>query len=435
MSAAVSYRSTVFACYVGTIVQAIVINLTAILFIPLREQFGLSYAQLGFLVFVNFVTQVTVDLVFSHPADRWGYRPFIVAAPVLTIAGFVLFAFTPRLFPEHPYAGFLIATLLFAGAGGLLELLLSPILNAIPTDEKAAAMSVMHSFYAWGWLLVVLVTTVLLWVFGRESWPWIVLGWTLFPLVNFLQFIRVPLAPTVPHEDRLTLAMLVREPFFVVCVLTILLGGASEVAIAQWTSAFMERVMMLPKLLGDVAGVCLLAAALGIGRVLYGIYGGQIHVATPMRIGALVAMLCYVVIAISNVPAVSLVACGVCGLAVSLLWPGTLSLAAERFPLASTWLFALLAAGGDIGAAVGPWLIGLVTQAATTIDPPALLAETAGWTREQFALRAGVLSAAVFPLGCFVCLQWMKRHPAKATLAPTPGAADPLATAGTPPAP
>ena len=404
----ISYKSTTIACYMGNFVQATVINLTPILFIPLKEQFGLSFQQLGMLVLINFLTQVVCDILFSTIVDKYGFRPFVVFAHILTVVGFLLFALSPVIF-EKPYIGFVIATIIFSGAGGLLELLLSPIINSIPTDEKATAMSILHSFYAWGQVAVVLITTLFLFVFGRNMWQWIVVIWTLPPLINFFLFMKVPIAHSVSDEHRQGLRMLILKPFFIVAFLAILFGGASEVSINQWTSAFMEEVMKIPKVVGDTAGMCMFAVMLGMGRLLYGIYGKRINVGKVMMLGAFFAIICYLVIALSTISILSLLACAACGFAVSLLWPGTLVLASERFPFAGAWLFAILAAGGDIGASAGPWLVSVVTEQAPKFSFISSIAVSLGFNNEQVGLRLGILIAALFPIGAFICLICMNR--------------------------
>ena len=403
---AISYKSTVTACYIGNIVQASVVNLTPVLFIPLREAYGFSYEQLGLLILINFITQVLVDIGFSRAVDKYGFRPFVVTAQLLTVVGFVLFALAPSIF-DRPYVGFIIATIIFSGAGGLLELLLSPIVNAIPTDEKATTMSVLHSFYAWGQVTVVLLTTLFLFAFGRGSWPIIMVLWTIPAIFNFFLFLKVPLAPTVAEEHRQGMRALILKPFFIVAFFSILFGGASEISMSQWSSAFMEKALQLPKVVGDVAGMCMFGVMLGVGRAWYGARGAKMHVNRVMLIGAAIAIGCYLVVSLSPSNVLGLIACGVCGFGVSLLWPGTLVLAAERFPLAGSWLFAILAAGGDIGASVGPWVVSLVTDNAPTMAVFQNLSIAAGLNAEQLGLRLGMLSGVIFPLGALACVWWM----------------------------
>jgi len=404
---AISYKSTTIACYIGIVIQAIVVNLTPILFIPLREQFGLSFQQLGFLVFVNFATQVSFDILFSKLVEAYGFRRFVVGAHVLIVIGLLLFALSPELLAQ-PYPAFVVATIIFAGGGGLLELLLSPIINAIPTDEKATAMSMLHSFYAWGQVAVILLTTLLLFVLGRSQFQWIVVLWVIIPAANFFLFARVPLGEPMVEGQRTGLRKLLRTPFYIVALLAIAFGGAAEICMAQWTSAFFEEALHLPKIVGDTAGVSMFALALGLGRLMYGILGKRMNVNQVMILGSFLAVLCYLAVGLSSSPVLSLMACMLCGLAVSLLWPGTLVLASEHFPLAGASMFAILAAGGDIGASVGPWLISLVADYAPRLPALASYSAAAGLSAEQLGLRLGLLTAALFPLGSFLALRWMK---------------------------
>lgn len=409
MKKEISYKHTVLACYVANFSQAVVINLTPILFIPLRQLFGFSFEQLGMLIFINFVTQIACDVLFSGAVDRHGFRPFIVTAPLLAIVGFLSFAFAPNLFPTSPFIGFVVGTVIFSGAGGLLELLLSPIVNAIPTKEKEAAMSMLHSFYSWGQVTVVLLTTLFLFFFGQSSWRTIVLLWTILPAIAFLMFCVVPLAPGVPEHERQSAGQVARSSFFVVATLLIAFGAAAEICMGQWASAFLEKGLGLSKVVGDTAGVCLFALMMGIGRLLYGIYGNKINVTRVMLIGAATAAVCYVTVALSPYSLLSVAACGISGIAVSLLWPGTVVIAAARFPKAGAWMFAILAAAGDTGAAVGPWLLGLVTDHVEKIPLLSSAAQSLQMTAEQFGLHSAMLAGGIFPLGAAVCLLFLCR--------------------------
>jgi MFS family permease len=408
-SSRLSYSSTLLACSIGNFVLATVINLTPVLFIPLREQFGLSFAQLGFLIFINFLTQVTCDLAFSKAADRYGFRPFAVAANALVIVGFCLFALAPRLLSQ-PFPGFVLATIVFSAAGGLLELLLSPIVDSVPTSGKSTTMAFLHSFYAWGQIAVVLGTTVALFLFGYAAWPWIVLFWTLPPAAGLLLFRVVPLAPVRPAGHLMRLRDLIRQPLYLLALTAILFGGAAEVTMNQWTSAFMEKALGLPKIIGDTAGMCLFAGMLGVGRLLYGLMGSRLRISRVMIAGSLLAFVCYLIVALTPVPAIGLAACALCGLGVSLLWPGTLVVSARRFPLAGAALFAILAAGGDIGASAGPWAVGLLTEAAPHWPVLADLLARSGLGTDAFGLRVGILAAAALPLASLVCQILLHRH-------------------------
>ena len=401
MKHSLSHRATIKACYLGNIVQAASINLTPILYVPLREQFGLSYTQFGTLVLVNFVTQVLCDIAFSKPVDKYGFRPFVVTGHFLCVAGFALFALTPVLFPQNIFLGFLLSTVVFSGSGGLLELLLSPIVDAVPSDAKEKAMSLLHSFYAWGQIAVVLITTLFLFAFGSSSWPVIVLLWALLPLFNAFYFLCVPLDKKLSEDKVMKIRRLIRNPIFILAFVATILGGASEAVMAQWSSAFLENGAGLPKVLGDTLGMCGFALMLGIGRLIYGIYGDRLNIHKIMISGSLLTVFCYLAVALSPWGWLSIAACSLCGIGISLLWPGTLVASSKCLPLAGASMFALLAAGGDIGSSLGPWFTGVMTDAASTFIPAKAL-ETLGLTAEQFGLRFGIFCAAVIPLSCFL---------------------------------
>ena len=383
-----SYKPTVRACYIGIICQAVIINLTAILFVPLGEQFGLSYTQLGALVMVNFAIQVAVSLIFGPIVDRFGFRRFIVAAHIAAVVGMVWFATAGRV-PINPYIVLLSGTMIFAVAGGFLELLLSPIVNSIPTDEKSSAMSIMHAFFCIGHIAVALLTTVFLHIVGRDAWPVVLLLWAAVPLVNGILFARCPMAKPLSIEEQSPAGKMFRQPLFIVLVFAILFAGASEITFVQWSSAFLEQVIELPKILGDIAGVGMFAAMMAISRLGYGLLKRKGVSWLPpqsrlMLMGSALALVCYVIMALAVNPVLALVACALCGLGVGLLWPGVLSLSVDAFPMAGTWMFAIMAAAGSSGASGGPSLFGVI-------------ADHAG-------LRVGYAVTAVFPLGAVVCL-------------------------------
>lgn len=380
------YRSTIRACYVGSFSTALVSNLTPLLFIILMDSYGLTFEQVGRLTLINFLTQIVADIAFSKPVDTWGVRPFVVAGHFCCAAGLMLFAVSPMLAPNAPYPLFMLTTVVFSVGGGLLELLLSPIIQAIPGDEKAKAMSLLHSFYAWGFITVVVVTTMLLALFGSENWPFIMLAWGLLPLANALAFMKVPLAPQVSEDKRMPVRALLTSTFFCAAILGIATGGAAEVSMSQWISAFTERALGLSKQTGDLVGLCLFAALLGTGRALYGKFGDRIDVSTAMLYGSIGATVCFLGAALSPHPLLSMGFCALNGLFVSLLWPGSLVLAAAKFPLAGASMFALLAAAGDTGASIGPWVIGLISDHA------------------EGGLRTGLLIGTVFPLTMIFCM-------------------------------
>ncbi|MBQ4107277.1 MAG: MFS transporter [Lentisphaeria bacterium] len=405
----ISYRSTVLACYTANFVGALVINLTPVLFIPLKMAYGLSYTQFGILLAANYITQVAADVIFSWPVDRYGCRPFAVLAPVLTVAGYILFALSP-VFLTDPFPGFLIGTVIFSATGGLLELMLNIIINGIPGEQKAAMMSVLHSFYAWGQLTVVLLTTLAVWIFGGHNWQWILAAWAILPLINIWQFCTCPLPPQIPEEKRQGAGILMRQRSFYLLIALIVAGGMSEVSMALWISPFLERAAALPKVVGDTLGMCMGAAMLGTGRLLYGLFGEKHDVWKFMVIGAIAATGCYLLAALAGAPAWALAGCVFCCFATSLLWPGSVVLAGRCFPLAGAWLYAMLAAGGDIGAAVGPYVIGVVADHAASWPVLNGWFQASGMAAEPFGLRCGLLLGGIFPLLALGILLWFRRE-------------------------
>lgn len=411
-NAHISYKSTVYACYLGNFVQSIVINLTPILFMPLAKMYNLHIEFLGILVVLNFVTQVVVDIVFSGLVDKYGYRRFAVFAPILAFIGFVVFASSPIIFKDNPEYGFILGTFIFSGAGGLLELLLSPMVNSIPGDEKAAAMSVLHSFYAWGQLVVIIITTVAIFIFDNKFWQFIVLFWSIIPIISSILFLKVPLAPAIPEESRQPMKKVIIKPMFILCFCLIAFGGAAEQIAAQWTSTFFEVGLDFPKIIGDTLGVCTFVFAFGLSRFLYGKYGAKINVLKMMKYGTLLALIAYLLFALSPFKYLSLIAGPLCGVGVSLLWPGTISIAAEKFPLAGSWMFAILAAAGDIGCSFGPWLVGKISSVMSekTLD----ISNYFNLTQSQFSLRAGMLIGILFPIGAFIAIRFIEVNKNKA---------------------
>lgn len=395
-----TFTHTRRACYAGYITQAIVNNIAPLLFIVFQTSYAIPYELLGRLVLVNFVTQLLTDIVAVKVVDRIGYRIPLVLAHVLCMVGMLLLAVLPSLLPS-PYMGLVLAIVVYAIGGGLLEVLISPVVDALPSPQegKAAAMSLLHSFYCWGQVAVVLGTTVMLAQFGRAAWQILPVVWAIVPLANLVVFLRVPLPQTIPDHHRTTLRHLFTTPAFLGALVLMLCAGAAELTMSQWSSLFAEQGLGLPKVWGDLAGPCLFAVLMGIGRIIYGLWGEQIPLVPAIVVCGAFATGCYLTTALSSNPVISLAGCALCGLAVSVLWPGTFSLAAHRFPFGGAAMFAVLAVMGDAGAAAGPWLAGAVADASASgqgvLGPfTSFLGDS-----ERVGLRAGLLVATVFPLG------------------------------------
>jgi fucose permease len=388
------------ACYTGYVTQAIVNNLAPLLFIVFQTRYDVPYERLGRLVLLNFTTQLVTDLAAVTVADRTGYRLPLVLAHVCCVVGLVLLAVLPSVL-SSPYLGLSLAIVVYAIGGGLLEVLISPVVDALPSPQagKAAAMSLLHSFYCWGQVAVVLGTTLLLAQIGQAAWQVLPLVWAVVPLANLVVFLRVPLPSTVPDAHRTALGRLCTTPAFAAALVLMCCAGASELTMSQWSSLFAEQGLGLPKAWGDLVAPGLFAVLMGIGRFVYGLWGEKVPLALAIVGSGTLATACYLTAALSSDPVRSLIGCALCGLAVSLLWPGTFSLAATRFPFGGAAMFGILAMFGDAGAAAGPWLAGAVAEATSgtqgTLSALAALLPDAGGS----GLRAGLLIGTMFPLG------------------------------------
>lgn len=404
------YRPTMLCCYLGYVTQAVVVNLAPILFIVFQSRFGLSYERLALLVVLNFCTQIVVDVLGARYGDRLGFRRCMQFACVFVMLGLAALGALPgRLLP--PYAGLCVATTLYSIGGGLLEVVVSPITEAVPSANKAANMSLLHSFYAWGQVAVVLFSTLFLAVFSQDNWRWLPLLWALVPLVTLVRLAKAPMPPNLTAEQLESPKRILKSPVFFVALLVMVCAGAAEQSMAQWASLFAEKGLEVNKTVGDLLGPCLFAALLGAGRVLNVRLSSRLSLTTTLTIGSGLAVGCYLLAAHSPWPPLGLFGCALCGLAVSVMWPGTLSLVSRQIPNGGTFLFGAMAVFGDVGCSLGPWITGLVSDRVVT---GAALAGTAGLGAEQLGLRAGLLAAIVFPLGLLLCALLYFRRRARA---------------------
>lgn len=407
MEKAANWKSTIFACYRGNFTHAAINNLSPLFFIIYQEKFQLSYTLLATLILFNFCTQIVADLVCVKYVDRIGYRKAALFAQFMGVLGLVLLAVLPNVLP-FPFVGLAVAAVVCALGGGTMEVILSPIVDSIPGDAKASAMSLLHSFYCWGQVVVVLATTVILRMIGSDLWYLIPLLWALIPLYNFFSFLKVPLQDTVTPEEKTPLRQLFTTKIFLIAMLIMVCAGASELAMCQWSSLFAEKALGVPKVMGDLLGPCLFAVFMGIGRVVYGIYGHRINLFKTLIFSSLFCVLCYLGTALFQIPALSLVSCSLCGLTVSLMWPGTISCSAAIFPKGGASMFGILAVMGDIGCSVGPAIMGAVSdgvKGAFTVP---------GLTPDQLGLRSGMLTGVIFPLillfGVVALMRYAKKH-------------------------
>lgn len=373
------YNKTITACFVGYIVQAIVNNFAPLLFLFFQRQYQIPLTEITLLVTFNFGIQLLVDLLSVGFVDRIGYRTSMVLAHGLAAAGLILLTVLPEILPS-PFIGILIAVMIYAVGGGLLEVLVSPVVEACPSDNKEKAMSMLHSFYCWGHAGVVLISTLFFFLFGIENWKMLALIWALIPIGNAFVFTKVPIAPLIEEgESGMKLKDLLRMKLFWALLIMMICAGASEQAISQWASTFAEKGLGITKTAGDLAGPMAFAILMGLSRLFYGKYGHRINLDRFMMFSSILCILSYLGISLSPIPQVSLIACAICGLSVGIMWPGTFSKASAALPKGGTALFALLALGGDVGCSGGPTLVGMVSGA---------LGDN---------LKMGVLAGIVFP--------------------------------------
>lgn len=355
------YNKTITACFVGYIVQAVVNNFTPLLFLFFQRSYHIPLSQITLLVTFNFGIQLLIDLLSVGFVDKIGYRASMVTAHVLSAAGLISLTVLPERLPS-PFAGILISVMIYAVGGGLLEVLVSPVVEACPSDNKEKAMSMLHSFYCWGHAGVVLISTLFFYVAGIENWKVLAVAWALIPIANAAAFTKVPIAALMEEgETGLKLKELLSLKIFWILLIMMICAGASEQAVSQWASTFAEQGLGISKTAGDLAGPMAFAVLMGTSRSFYGKYGDRIHLERFMVYSSCLCILSYLGIALSPVPQLSLAACAVCGLSVGIMWPGTFSKAAAVLPKGGTAMFALLALGGDIGCSGGPTLVGLVS--------------------------------------------------------------------------
>ena len=374
-----AYYRTLYASYIGYITQAIVNNLAPLLFVVFQKEFDLTVTQIGFLVTFNFTVQILTDLIAAKYAEKWGYKPSIIAAHIFAVVGLVGLGLFPGLF-GNAYIGLLAAIAVYAVGGGLIEVLVSPIVEALPMDGKSAAMSLLHSFYCWGHTAVVLLSTAFFVLCGTENWRMLTILWAVVPFLNIFLFASAPIKVLVEEGESLPMKKLLSLKLFWILFLLMVCSGASEQAMSQWSSYFAETGLQVSKTLGDLLGPCLFAVLMGLSRVFYGIKGNEIPLKKFISVSGVVCILSYLLAVFAPVPLLSLVGCAVCGLSVGIMWPGCFSLAAEHCPQGGTAMFALLALAGDIGCGGGPSVVGLVSDAFGG------------------ELKAGLLAAIAFPI-------------------------------------
>lgn len=374
----ISYKRTIFACFMGYIAQAIAVNFLPLLFLTFNSQYGIPLSQITALISVCFVLQLATDLASAFFIDKIGYRAAALSANVFVAAGFAALTFLPDITP-NPFIGLVISVIIYSIGSGLLEVVVSPIVESCPSEHKSKTMSLLHSFYCWGSVGVIVISTVFFKVFGIGNWKILAGIWTILPVCNAMLFINTPMTDINGEEEKLSFGDLLKTRAFWIFFVLMLCSGASEIAVSQWASAFAEKMLNIPKTVGDIAGPAMFAVLMGISRTIYGKFGEKINLNKAMFICSLMCIAAYLMISLSPNPIVSLVGMGLSGFAVGIMWPGTFSLTAASLKGGGA-MFALLALAGDIGCTVGPSIVGFVAQTAND------------------NLKLGILAAVVFPL-------------------------------------
>lgn len=353
------FKHTLYASYLGYITQAIVNNLTPLLFVTFNTQFDISLSKIGALISINFCVQILVDLLAAKYVDKVGYRPCIVLAHLFSTFGLISLGILPYVLSDA-YLGLLIAIIFNAISGGLIEVLISPIVESLPGEQKDQAMSLLHSFYCWGHVAVVILSTIYFSIIGIEKWRYLPMLWAIVPLVNTFMFIKVPLNKVEANQEHTSFKYLFSSKLFWILFILMICSGASEQAMSQWSSLFAEMGLNVSKTMGDLLGPCAFALLMGSSRLFYGIKGENINLKKTLVISGIGCIISYLIVVVSPIPIISLIGCALTGLCVGMMWPGVFSLTSQIFPNISTTLFALLALAGDIGCSIGPGLVGVI---------------------------------------------------------------------------
>lgn len=390
-----AYKGTKIACYTGYIVQAIVANLAPLLFITFNRTFDISLTKITFLSGFNFAVQLLVDLIAARYAERLGYRKSVILSQIFAAAGMIGYGTLPYLIGNQ-FAGLLIATALCAVGGGLIEVLVSPIVESCPSDSKSGSMSLLHSFYCWGQAAVVLLSTLFFTVCGIDNWRILTVIWAVVPIVNAFTFTRVPVPQPVEEGAAMSAKQLFSSRGFGILILLMICSGAAELAISQWASAFAEAALNVNKTVGDLMGPCLFAILMGVSRAFYSVFSRRTGLVRFMAVSGILCFIGYLTASLSPFPALSLAGCALCGFSVGIFWPGTLSIAARVCPNGGTFMYGILALAGDVGCVCGTGFVGFIS----------------GMFGDD--LKKGILCASVFPIlmfiGLTVCRSRMNRE-------------------------
>lgn len=384
------YGRTVLACYLSFVTQAICANFAPLLFLTFHNNYNITLSSLALISTTFFFTQLIVDLFCAKIADKIGYRPCILASQICSAIGLICLAILPDLF-SVPYAGILISVIIYAIGSGLTEVLASPIIEACPFDNKEGAMSLLHSFYCWGSLAVILGSTLFFKLAGIENWKLLAVIWAIVPLYNIFNFATCPIEKLVEEGQSMSIGQLFKDKLFWLFIILMICAGASELSMAQWASAFAESALHVSKTAGDLAGPCGFALFMGISRALYGKFGEKVNLASFMMASGILCLCCYLLAAFASIPVMGLIGCAVCGFSVGIMWPGSISISSKILPKGGTAMFAFLALAGDLGGAAGPAIVGTISQNAGN------------------NLQAGVLAGIGFPVVLVLCVLCVRK--------------------------
>lgn len=403
-----NYKRTKHSCYYTYVAMSSIFSLPPLLFVTFHDSYDITYTRLGTLVLINFCTQLAIDLIFSFFSKYFNIRYTLRVMPLLTSLGMFVYALVPMLAPDMAYLGLAVGTVLFSVSAGLSEVLLSPTVAALPSDTPERDMSLLHSLYAWGVLLVVVVSTLYLTFIGTEYWTYLAMFWAVLPLVSCYLFFTSPIPDFAVNENTASKTGTRKNLGFMFCLMCIFFGSAAENSMTNWVSSYVESALRLPKIWGDIFGMALFAVFLGLGRSLYAKYGRNIS--RVLLFGMIGAVVCYLIAAFSPIPIIALCACVFTGLCTSMLWPGTLIFMEEKFPHLGVAAYALMAAGGDFGASVAPQLLGVVVDSVEAADWTVGIADTLSLAPEQVGMKAGMLISAIFPLIGIAVVITMRRY-------------------------
>ena len=374
-----NYKKTLIACYLGFVTQAISANFAPLLFLTFKNTYGITLEKIAMIPMVFYLTQLFVDYAATEFADKLGYRICVVASQVLSAFGIASMCILPEIMPT-PFSGILISVILYAIGSGLIEVLVSPIVEACPFENKSGRMSLLHSFYCWGAMGVILGSTLFFTIFGINNWKILTLIWAIIPLYNAFNFIKCPIDRLPDSDESMGIRQLFQMPLFCLMILLMVCSGASEACMAQWASAFTESALGVSKTVGDLAGPCLFAMFMGISRMLYGKFSEKLDLIKVMLSCGILCTVCYLLASLSTLPILGLIGCALCGSAVGIMWPGSISISSQNCPRGGTAMFAFLALAGDLSAMISPAMVGS-------------LAERAGGN-----LKIGLFVATVFPI-------------------------------------